>query len=161
MMAPTATTDPQRREEQEACRKRSRITPTVASQHTVKRQCARKETDEADKTCQPRQKTEKTDESKEQEQCPGRTHNAWGDVGLVAYNPQTTKWVCQFEHCKNEMAAERLTHYHRRKLHPEHSLGGNKQATARPYCSKTYCAQGKLFMHLELAPQKAIRNMEI
>ena len=42
MMTPTVTTDSQPREEQAACRRRSTITPTEASQHTVKRQCAGK-----------------------------------------------------------------------------------------------------------------------
>ena len=111
-MTPTETTDLHPIEEQASRRKRSRITPTEASLHTTKRQCARTETNEEDETFQPRQKTEKKDERKEQEQCPGRQNTAMEDIGLTEYNPQTTKWECRLEHCKHEMNSERLTHYH-------------------------------------------------
>ena len=102
---------------------------------------------------------EMTDGNKEQEQWSRRKHTTWGDIGIGEYSPKTTKWECRFEYGQREMVTESLTRYHRNKLHPEHSIG--KQEIARPYCNKTYMAQDKLFTHVELAPQKGKRDMEI
>ena len=65
MATPIATAGLQPRKEQAARKKRSRTietNPMEASRRTTKNQCARIETTEEDKTCQPRQKTKKTDE---------------------------------------------------------------------------------------------------
>ena len=40
---------------------------------------------------------------------PRRKYTTWESIGLVEYNPQTTKWECRFEHCQREMIKERLT----------------------------------------------------
>ena len=123
-LAPAATADSQPSEEQAVSRKRSRttITPT-ASQYTAEKSRRSNKANEEDKICPPGPKTEKTGEDKEQKQYPRCKYAKWEDVGSVEYNPETTKWECRFEHCQHEMLTERLTHYHRNKLHPEHSIG--------------------------------------
>ena len=123
MMTPTESADSQPSEDQDASRKRSRNLLTETCQRKAKRPCTREETNDADETSQPRQQTEKTNGSTEKEQGPRRRNIAWEDIGLRGYNPQPTKWECRFGHIQQEMDTERLTPYHRNKLHPEHSLG--------------------------------------
>ena len=53
----------------------------------------------------------------------------------------------------NALPKERTTS----RTHP----WGNKQEVACPYCNKTYCERDKLFTHVELAPRKGKRDVEI
>ena len=81
---PTATADLQTREEQAKSRKRSRTTIIIqiaASRHTAEKQCARDETNEEERTCQPRHHTKKTDGNKEQEQGLRRKRTTWETLG--------------------------------------------------------------------------------
>jgi len=79
-----------------------------------------------------------------------RRHTVWGDIGLMEYNPQTNKWECRYEDCKEEKDKELLMHNHRNKKHPDHNLGRNRQNAICPYCNKTYAATDKIPMRLDL-----------
>ena len=162
-MTPTETANSQSIEDQKESRERRRTTilPIEAFQHTSKRQCRGNETTEADKTCQPGPRTEKTKEDAEQKQGRRRHHATWEDIGLVEYNPKTTKCGCRIQQCQRAMITQRLTHYRRSQQHPEHNLGKNKKDITRPYCNKTYWAQDRLLMHIELSLRKRNRNAEI
>ena len=69
------------------------------------------------------------------------------------------KWACRFEDCRYEMDRELLTFYHRNRQRPERNLGEQPETTS-PYCRKTYIAQDKLLMHIELLPHQGTRNKD-
>ena len=89
-----------------------------------------------------------------------KENTTWGDIGLVEYNSKTITWETRIGDCGAQMEKTKRISHHRRKHHPEHYFGPNKQDITYPYFRKTTSALNRLLIQIELSPQEGNRNID-
>ena len=110
--------------------------------------------------CQPGPRTQRVEAEDEDCKMTTRKHTTWEDIGLTEYNSKTMTWECRIGDCDAKMETTKRISHHRRKHHPEHCFGPNKQDITSPYCSKTLSALNRLLIHIELSPREGHWNID-